>query len=136
MNFESARAAIHGRLESYMNTNYAGTKVQYTNREMIDFATQKLPFVTCDIVWVDGQQASMEFNPVVRRLGAVWFHVGVKLGAGTSVALSMLYAITKQFEIQTYGGVVAQAGQPMQGFERKGWWYERVRVPFYFDEIP
>jgi hypothetical protein len=136
MNFESARAAIHGRLETYMNASYAGTKVQYTNREMIDFATHKAPFVACDILWVDGQQASMEFEPIVRRLGAVWFHVGVKMGAGTAGALSMLSAITKQFEIQSFGGLVTQAGQPLGGFERNGWWYERVRVPFYFDEFP
>lgn len=136
MTFDDARAAIVGRLKATLDASNPTTAVSYENRATVDLATQAAPFVACEVLFNDGEQASMELAPVVRYSGAIWLAVAVKEGEGTKTALVILGTLAAAFKTVSFGGVVAQAPRPMPGFRRDGWYYEPIRVPFYFDDIP
>lgn len=135
MDFEDARAAIYGRLDTYMTASYAGTKVQYRNRNTVDLAKQTAPFVSLEIVWNDGEQVEMGPNPRGRMRGAAWLGVWVKEGQGVKVGGQIMSALTRLFKTVSFGGVTAMMPVPLPPADQKGWEAQRLRVPLYFDFV-
>jgi hypothetical protein len=134
--FDDARAAVYTRLDAGMTATYPAVPVLYENRLTVDLAKQKSPFVACEIVYNDGSQASMELTPVVRYGGAIWLAVATKAGAGAKVGAGILGYLANRFKTITFSGVVCGAPVPMPGYTRDGAYWQTLRVPFHFDDIP
>lgn len=136
MNFDDARIAISGRLKTGMDATYASVPVVYENHTAVDLATQASPYVRLAIVFNDGQQVSIESTPLARYRGAIYLAVYCKQGQGTKTALQILGYLAGLFKAVKFGGVQTYVGVPMPGVEMDGWYYEAVRLPFYFDDLP
>ncbi len=137
MTFDDARAAIFARVKATMDASaYAATPVEYENRRTVDLSTQTAPFAACEIHFNDGEQTDMGLNPGTRYRGAIWLAVGMKQGEGTASALKILAVLANGFKNVSFGGVTCRAPRPVPGALRNGWYYETIRVPFYFDDRP
>lgn len=136
MNFDDARAAVAGRLKTGMDATYPAVPVVYENHTTVDLATQASPYVRLAIIFNDGAQASIELTPLARYRGAVYLAVYCKEGQGTKDVLQILGYLATLFKAVKFGGVQTHVGLPMPGAEMDGWYYEAVRVPFYFDDLP
>lgn len=136
MNFEDARLAVTGRLKTGMDATYPAVPVVYENRVKVDLATQASPYVRLALIFNDGEQASMEATPLARYRGAIYLAVYCKQGEGTKDALTILSYLAGLFKAVKFGGVQTYVGVPMPGAEMSGWYYEAVRIPFYFDDLP
>lgn len=134
MDFEAARAAVYGRLKAYMDASYPTVDVGYENRNTIDFATQAEPFVTCEIVWNDGEQVSLGDLPRLRYRGSVWLAIHEKDGAGVKVSNQLMKSLADLFRTKAFSGVTTMAPIPVPARPAQGWRAQALRVPLYFDD--
>lgn len=135
MNFEDARAAIYGRLATGMAATYPLVSVEYENRVVIDLARQVDPWISCEIVWSDGDQVSIEDVPMIRYHGAVYLASWVKEGGGTATPLAHLGYLAGLFKTVAFGGVNTQAPMPMPKLRQlAGWEGHPLRISFWFDQ--
>jgi hypothetical protein len=134
MDFETARAAVYTRLRDYMAANRPTVDVSYENRNTIDLATQERPFVTCEIVWNDGEQVSLGALPRVRYRGAVWLSAHQKEGSGTKISNQLMKSLADLFRTASFSGVTTMAPIPVPARPAQGWRAEAIRVPLYFDD--
>jgi len=133
MNFADAQAAIYARLNTYWSAAHAGVPVDYENRFLVDLAAQQDPFIACDVLFNDGEQASIEADPMSRYRGAVYLAVWVREGSGTAAAFGFLSELGTLFATKAFGGLNTQAPRPLPGRRQAGWLVEVLRVPFWFD---
>jgi len=136
VNFEDARAAIATRLDAGMTATYPAVPVVYENHTKVDLATQTAPYVRCDVVFNDGEQASIELTPLARYRGATYLAVYAKEGQGTKAVLQILAYLAGLFKSVKFSGVQSQVAVPMPGAEKDGWYYVAIRIPFWFDDLP
>lgn len=134
MDFDTARAAVYGRLQTHMAANHPTVDVGYENRNTIDLATQERPFVTCEIVWNDGEQVSLGALPRLRYRGAVWLAIHEKDGAGVKVRNQLLKSLADLFRTKSFSGVTTMAPIPVPGRPARGWLVHAIRLPLYFDD--
>jgi hypothetical protein len=134
MNFESAQAAVYARVATHMTANHPTVKVDYENRHLVDMTTQKDPFVSCEVIWNDGEQVSMENSPRARYRGSVWLAIHVKEGQGAKVSNQLLTSLSRLFKAVSFGGVTAMVPVPVPARPAAGWRAQALRVPIYFDD--
>ena len=136
MNFDQARAAVFGRMNTVFEVANPTVPVQYENRLTVDLATQEVPFVVCELAFGDGEQVNLGLTPQVRYRGAIYLSVWAKEGEGSTTALGLLSALATDFKPQALGSLYLQAARPMPGRTAQGWYVLTLRVPFYFDDQP
>jgi hypothetical protein len=134
MDFEDARVAVYGLLDGHMTANHPTVKVGYENRHTVDLAAQALPYVTCEIVWNDGEQVSLGDLPRGRLRGSVWLSVHVKEGQGVSVSNELMKSLFDLFRTKTFSGVTTMMPVPVPARAAEGWRAQALRVPLYFDD--
>jgi hypothetical protein len=134
VNFEDCRTAVYTRLDTYMTASQSTVKVDYENRHKIDLSTQVNPFVSCEIVWNDGEQVSMSDTPRARFRGAIWLGVWTKEGSGTKVSNQLLKSLTDLFRTKSFSGVTTMMPIPVPARPADGWYVQTLRVPLYFDD--
>lgn len=130
-----ARAAIYSALNTVMADAHPGIPVLYENRLNVDLNLQTEPFVACELVWNDGSQIGMGDTPGKRYMGAIWLATANKQGEGTAELLAVMTTLSDAFGIKTVGGVTCQAPRPLPGYLKDGWYFQPVRIPFYFDDM-
>jgi hypothetical protein len=135
MDFESARAAIYGRLDTYWTATHPSIPVQYENQKTVDLATQTEPFISCDVVYVDGAQIALADPPGTRWSGAVWLSSWVKEGGGTAGANAHMKEFSDLFGMKIFGGVNTKAGRRVPSNPHNGWYIQSIRVPLWFDDF-
>lgn len=134
MDFDAAREAVYVRLKTHMDANHPATLVGYENRNQIDLATQKAPFVTVELVWNDGEQVSMGETPRARLRGAVWLAVHEKEGAGVAATNALLMSLFNLFRTKSFSGITTMMPIPVPARPAEGWRAQALRVPLYFDD--
>jgi len=134
MTFEDARAAIYGRLHTGWSANYAAVPVEYQNQDRIDMAIAAGPFLSCEILFNDGDQASIEEAPMTRYRGAIYLSSWVRAGGGAATGLGHTGYLAGLFKYKTFGGVNTLAPVPMPALRQDGWMGTPLRVPFWFDD--
>lgn len=135
MNFENARAAIYGRLTTAWNASHSTVPVLYENRLEVDLATRKDPFITCEIVYNDGQQVGIGAPVGARYSGAIWLSVWQPEHSGVTPGTTWLGELATLFKAVTFGGVNTRVPIPVPGRSQKGWDAHTLRVPFWFDDF-
>jgi hypothetical protein len=135
MTFEDARAVIYGRLNTSWSAAHPGMPVRYENRMAVDLGKEIDPFITCEILFNDGEQLGMGDNPGVRYEGAIYLSVWVKEDSGTAEALTYLGELATLFQMAVFGGVKTRACRPLPGRVQAGWYVLSLRVPMWFDQI-
>jgi hypothetical protein len=135
VNFEDARSAIYARMDTIMASAYPSTKIEYENREQIDLAQQTADFVRLELLFTDGEQASIGDNPITRYRGAIYISVAARKGTGTKSAFTKLSVLAKGFDMVQFSSIQTLAPIPMPGGDNKDWYRVSVRVPFYFDDM-
>lgn len=136
MTYEDARQAVYTRFQTYMTATYPTVILAWENRISVDLLAQVLPFVTIEVEFLDGEQASIEINPIHRVHGAICLAVFVREYEGAALPNTYLKNLGDLFKSTTFSGVNTYAAKPMPGEEKLGWWKRSIRVPFYYNEIP
>jgi hypothetical protein len=133
--FEDVRQAAVTKLKTYMDATYPTVIVDYENRLRVDLLQQTQPFLTFEVEFNDGEQASIENNPIHRYSGAFCMAVFVREQEGSALQNTYLQALSDQFKTTSFSGVNTRTAKPMPGEGWRGWWKKGIRVPFWFDSF-
>lgn len=106
--------------------------IETRNRDVVDQAGQTDPYLQVSVVTMRGDQAELGPNPLIKRSGQILLAAVVKDGAGTADVEALIDFVLPYFSTQQLGIVQCQAAHPVEGFERKGWWYQPAIVPFFY----
>jgi hypothetical protein len=131
--------AVRSSLVAFVTTAwaagaFASTPIEFENIELIDHDAQALPFVTCDITWRPGVQASLGAQPLKRTQGELLFHIHLKEGAGSKPALQMADVLDAALTWQKVSGTQILATSLQKSVLYKGWRIWPLSVPFWFDQ--
>jgi hypothetical protein len=133
MNFDDARAAIYGRLDTAWGASHPTMPVRYENRMAVDLDKEKSPFVACELLFTDGEQIELSANPGTRYQAAIYLSAWAKEDSGTSDSLKDLSELALLFGMKSFGGVNTRAARPLPGRVESGWYVLTLRVPFWID---
>lgn len=136
MTIEAARLAITARFDVALAA-YVGTapKVQYPNRNLIDPATQVLPWVELDIVNIAGKQLDLSPKPMSVQYGQIVITAFAKENAGSREAGMLLDYFLPWFELKELGIVRTQTGMYSKSNLAKGWEGYPVTIPFWWTRV-
>ena len=133
MTFESARVALTTQfklaLAAYPTTK---PKVQYDNRNLIDTRTQIEPFVSFNILNINGQQLDLSNRPMSAQYGQIVLSVMAKENTGTSKVNVLLDYFLPWLELKELGAVRTHTGMGAKSFEKNGWEGHPIVIPFWW----
>lgn len=133
--FEAVRAAAFAKVAAVMSTAFAAVPVQYENRNLIDVEQQQLPWLSVELVWNDGEQATIEHEPITRYEGAIYLTVYTKRGNGTKLAQEVMGRLAREFKRMPSGTLFqTRAARPVPARTWEDWHLQTLRVPFYTDD--
>lgn len=111
-------------------------KVETTNRDPIDQATQMDPYLQVTVAPMGGEAAELGRNPMVKQSGQILLAAVVKDGAGEADALALIDFVLPYFSTKDFGNLHCEAGHAVGGRLIKGLWYQPAIVPFYHFSKP
>lgn len=138
MTAEATRAAITTEIERAKAAWSAYTLlVDYENLEDINLAQQVQPYVSVDIVFLDGAQLDLGSNPLVADYGSIIIAAGAKEGTGTAPLLKLLDHFRPYLQLRDNLGsnVRTQAGKIQKGQSRLGFYYLPMTIPFWVQNV-
>ena len=136
MDFEAARAAICGRLNTGYGAAYSSEPIEYENRKKVDRSAQVTPFLGIEIHYADGEMVGIGADVPRRYHGAAYLVVYTKAGAGAAIGTVRLSYLDTLFAAKQFGGVNTLAPKPLPMPDLDGWHRHCLRIPFYFDTTP
>ena len=134
MNYESARDAVVGHLQTNWSTAYPSVPVFYENQDTPALDTVGNAFLRVELSFDDADQASLEgASPMTRVHGLFDITVMSKQGTGTKTGLSYLDFLVGLFKHRNLSGL--QVGTPKPGHRElhDGWHMQQLLVPFWFN---
>lgn len=135
---DAARAELAGMIEAARAawTAYA-LPVESENRGMIDLAAPEAqqPFLSWEIAWRSGVQASLGVNPLGRQYGQLVVAAKVKEGTGSSGCQKLLDHLAAFVENRQGTLVNTGIAQVHQAAQAQGWYALPMIVVFWYDRI-
>lgn len=135
---EQARAALTTKIEALKAswTDYP-LVVEYYNTNIVNPSNQSKPYLSVNMMLVDGHQTSLGPNSGHRVMGTIKIEARVKEGSGSAQAnklLEFFYPAIHMTDtippLRTYAASFS-SGQPAQG-----WVGQAANIPFWYDSIP
>lgn len=127
-----ARDAIVEHLNTAWQDNYAAVKVYYDNADDQDWDSQA-EWLSCEIEFMDSEQAEFGVNPFIRHHGMVSLTLGVKSATGSRISLQRADFLMDTFRFVKKQGVNFKAPHLLPPTRTKGWFLTELMVPFFFD---
>ncbi len=109
--------------------------VELDNDDAVDQATQTNPYLQVEIRDINGDQADLSHNPLVKQTGQIRLVVVVKQGSGTRRANELLDFIRPYFDLKEFTLVRCHAAEKFPQVKRNGqvffplvinYWYHRL----------
>lgn len=92
--------------------------------------------VNFEIDFSTSEQVTIAKNPIDRTWGSIEFHFGVREGTGIRAARVMQAYVKEYLKAGSFGSVKTLIPSPGPTKVAKGWRFETLYVPFYFDGMP
>lgn len=132
---EQARVAIVTKVAAIASTWVGPTLiVDYDNKELVNWATQTNPFLSVEIVHIDGYQAGLSNVPVQRVLGTIVLTAKAPIGSGMKALndlLEFFYPAMHMTDSMT--PVRTYAARLVDGKPTASWRAKAAVIPFWYD---
>lgn len=133
MTFAAARLALTTQFELALAAHaLPRPKVQYDNRNLIDTKTQVDPYVSFNIVNVNGKQLDLSNKPMSAQYGQMILTVMIKENGGTSKVDLLMDHFLPRLELKELGAVRTHTGMAAKCFEKNGWDCHPIVIPFWW----
>lgn len=136
MSREAARVEIVTAIEA-LKTAWTGgytPVIDYDNRELVNIAGQTNPYLSVELVYLDGQQMDLGPQPLVGTYGQIWLAVLVKRGKGTSQANALMDYFEKGLQLQRWTLVSTQVKRPQPARQLKENYALVSLIDFWYHE--
>ncbi len=132
-----AATAIKTAADAWLAVGGYVPVVEAENRTMMDLGSPDAlkPFLTWEIKFRGGGQASLGKEPLALTLGQIIISSKVKEGSGTSESLLLLNHVIPFLEAKELSVIRTNVAETYDGFARQGWYFIPVIVNFWFHRI-
>ena len=111
--------------------------VEYDNAIAVNQSTQKNPYLCVSMVYQDGYQTSLSYNPGDRVLGTIVIEAKVKEGSGTAQANDLLEHFYRGVHMtDRLTPLRTMAARFSSAPAKSGWVSQAALIPFWFDNLP
>ena len=133
MSFEADHAAIESRFQTaWIDGSSARTPIAFDN---VDFKpAREESFVRLTIIDGEAKQASIEENPLHRRVGIIVIQIFVRPGDGTKPAEVLADHAATIFRAVQFSGITCRSPEYRKIGQVEDWYQINVEVPFFVDE--
>ena len=132
---EQAREAIASKvlaLEATWTTY--SLVVDYDNRNLVNYGTQSSPFLSVEILFIDGYQTDLGPAGAQRVLGSIILTARVKSGSGVKQANELLeHFYPSMHKTDAMAPVRTFVAKFTRAHPDRGWVGESVVIPFWYD---
>jgi len=137
MSRELARVAVATRIEELKATWTAyALLVEQENLQAVNLATQVLPYLKVELVYISAEQAEISRNPRHRAYGHVLLTACVREGQGTKRANELLEHFYVPLQMQDgLPPLRTFAADFVRSKLKEGWVHTPVLIPFYYDTV-
>lgn len=108
--------------------------IEYENRIIVDKKSQVNPYLTVDILMLDGRQIELSNNPLHRITGQLYLIACVPDGSGSSQANKLLDWFVPKLHKKTFGAVRTSFAIPAKPQPHLGWQHYGIVIPFWSDQ--
>lgn len=135
MSFEGHRSALFTYVQAQWAAAGISAPIEFENIDVIDHAQRKDEFVTIELRYRDGHQATLEGpSPQTRFDGEVCFHIHIPEGRGTKTRTTLADAIAGFMKYKQLSGLQIQAPRLLPKVPYKGFEITPLHFSFYVQE--
>jgi hypothetical protein len=135
MSAETARVAIVTAVKALAATWSAYTlAVEYDNRNLVNLGTQVSPYLSVEIMLIDGEQASLGPDAAHRVYGSIILTAWVHRGSGDKPANDLLAHFYPSLHMSdAMPPVRTSAAKLVNAKPSKDWFGKSAVIPFWYD---
>jgi hypothetical protein len=111
-------------------------EVEYDNRSSVDMQSQTNPFLSVEVMYIDGYQADLSNKPVHRIVGMLVLTAKTREGMGSSEGYRLLEHFYPKVQWQVLGGVRLDMAKMVRPRLVNGWWAVSATIPFHINKFP
>lgn len=136
MSMELARQDLYGALEAArLAWPDWSLDLQTGNNNLIDISTQEKPYVTSEVVFMGGEQASLGSKPLVATYGHLALGFCIKEAQGTATVYKLADHFARFVEFKDLSVARTRALVPQKSKKDRGWYVLPVLVPFWYHRV-
>lgn len=136
MSMELARQDLYGALEAARQAwPDWSLDLQTGNNNLIDISMQERPYVTAEVVFMGGEQASLGSKPLVATYGHLVLGFCIKEAQGTAQVYKIADHFARFVEFKDFAIARTRAFAPQKAKPDRGWYVLPVLVPFWYHRV-
>lgn len=109
-------------------------KVDWENRELVDYAGEPHPYLAMDIIYIDGKQKSLGIKPWTGTYGYIALAVCTPEGKGTSESNKLMDHMANALQLKLLPLCQTEVARPQPPVSRKGWYCKVTLINFSYHE--
>ena len=132
---EAIRISLTTKVEA-LKASFVGwpLAIEYANGEVVNTAIQTKPYLKVHIIYQDGEQLELAYNPNYRLIGTILVEACFKEGTGTKAANILLNHFYPALQMRdTMPPLRTMAARFSSKPVTQGWAAESALIPFWAD---